>query len=314
MLRKTTRVTLFYCIFSCIIAALLLSACGGQVAVAGQGAIVTQQVKNADQVPVTPTSTLGTTTATAQATASATAAITPTPLPTPTPTPLPTVTVNWANAVTLYTVGYANVRAAPFTQGTLIRTVAASQTLTAYGTVNGEILADGGLWYRISAQNSAPEYIYNDLVTTKKPVPVSDNSGKIIKVNLTTQHLYAYNNGVLVNDSLITSGQPGLATPTGTFHIISKLHPTTFYSPWPKGSPYYYDPLPINYALGFQGTLLFLHDATWRGNDFGPGTNVPHTVNGTQMTGSHGCVEMPVAESQWLYNWAPIGTPLIIAY
>ncbi|HTI15321.1 MAG TPA: L,D-transpeptidase, partial [Dictyobacter sp.] len=146
-------------------------------------------------------------------------------------------------------------------------------------------------------------------------VPVDNGTGKVIKVNLTTQHIYAYDNGVVVHDSLVSTGQPGLLTPTGTFSIISKLSPTTFYSPWPKGSPYYYAPLHINYALGFEGTLLFLHDAYWRGNDFGPGTNVPHTAaNGSQMTGSHGCVEMPTAEAAWFYNWAAIGTPLIISY
>jgi lipoprotein-anchoring transpeptidase ErfK/SrfK len=202
----------------------------------------------------------------------------------------------------------------PSTAGTLLKTLGPSQELTAYGTVNGEILSDGGMWYRVSDANSTPEYVYNDLVTTTKPAPVDDGTGKIIKVNLTTQHAYAYDNGVLVYDNLITSGQPGLLTPTGTFQIISKLSPATFYSPWPQGSPYYYAPLHINYALGFQGTLLFLHDAYWRNGDFGPGTNVPHMVNGKEMTGSHGCVEMSTADAAWYYNWATIGTPLIISY
>lgn len=150
--------------------------------------------------------------------------------------------------------------------------------------------------------------------TTSTPVlRAGDASAKVVKVDLTAQHLYAYNNGVLIRDILITSGQPALATPTGTFQILSKLSPTTFYSPWPPGSPYYYPPLQINYALGFQGTLLFLHDAPWRGNDFGPGTNVPHTTSqGITQTGSHGCVEMSTANAAWLYNWASIGTKLVI--
>ena len=306
MLKRAIPLSLFYWILTCIMASLLLTACGSQVVEVGQGAIIEQHVQNVDQVPVTPTQTMPTKTATTGPAATAT--------PEPTPTPLPVVTVSWTSATTLYTLGNANIRTAPFTEAALVKTVAASQALTSYGTVAGEILVDGGTWYRISDANSAPEYIYNDLVSTKAPQPVQNNIGKIIKVNLTTQHIYAYDNNVLVDDSVITSGQPGLLTPTGTFQIISKLHPTTFYSPWPKGSPYYYSPLSINYALGFQGTLLFLHDATCRGNDFGPGTNVPPTVNGTQMTGSHGCIEMPVSQSQWFYNWAPIGTPLIISY
>ncbi|GCE24941.1 hypothetical protein KDA_04250 [Dictyobacter alpinus] len=216
----------------------------------------------------------------------------------------------------MYTAGQANVRNAPFTSGAIMRTVPASQLLTVYGTVDGEILGNGSLWYRVSDQNSMPQYIYSALVVESKPAPVQPTApGKMIKVNLSTQHIYAYENGSVIHDSVITSGQPNLLTPTGTFKIISKLHPTTFYSPWPKTSPYYYAPLNINYALGFQGTLLFLHDAYWRGNDFGPGTNVPHkAADGTQMTGSHGCVEMPTSEAAWFYNWADMGTPLSIAY
>ncbi|WP_161977557.1 L,D-transpeptidase family protein [Dictyobacter kobayashii] len=270
-----------------------------------QGQRMAQSVANVDMVP-SPT---------------ATPTVQNTPDPTPTPDPVKTMTISWNSAPsTIYTVGTANVRNIPFTSGYVIKTLAAAQTLTVYGTVNGEILSNGALWYRISDQNSTPEYIYSELVSTTKPVPVvttgpTATPGKIIKVNLTAQTISAYDNGTLVHQNLITSGQPNLLTPTGTFQIISKLHPATFYSPWPKGSPYYYAPLNINYALGFQGTLLFLHDATWRGTDFGPGTNVPHTAaNGSQMTGSHGCVEMSVDNSAWFYNWATIGTPLVIAY
>lgn len=242
---------------------------------------------------------------------------TSTALPLAKPTPTPVVTVNWKPGTsTVYTVGLANVRDMPFTSGEIVRIVQAAQALTVYGTVDGEIMGNGALWYRVSDQNSLPQYVYSAQVVANKAVPTpSPVTGKVIKVNLTTQHIYAYENGAVVHDNLITSGQPYLLTPTGTFQIISKLHPTTFYSPWPKVSPYYYAPLQINYALGFQGTLLFLHDAYWRSNDFGPGTNVPHTgANGTKMTGSHGCVEMPTADSAWFYNWATIGTPLIISY
>ena len=267
-----------------------------------------QKNANIDQVVSTPTPTANAIVPTATAL----------PLMTPTPTPPPVVTVNWnPGPSTMYTVSLANVRDMPFTSGTIVRTMQASQALTVYGTVDGEILGNGALWYRVSDQNSMPQYVYSALVVANKTAPVQPTTapGKVIKVNLTTQHIYAYENGTVVHDNLITSGQPYLLTPTGTFQIISKLHPTTFYSPWPKTSPYYYAPLQINYALGFQGTLLFLHDAYWRGNDFGPGTNVQHTgANGTQMTGSHGCVEMPTADSAWFYNWATIGTPLIISY
>jgi lipoprotein-anchoring transpeptidase ErfK/SrfK len=298
----------FLMLWLCIVASVLLTACGGQATQTNQGStnqgsIITQGVHNIDLVPGTPTTT-----------AKKAMPDSSIPMATATPTTPAVITVSWISPSTLYTIGYANVRSTPYTTGTLIKTISPLQELTAYGTVNGDILSDGGVWYRVSDANSTPEYVYNDLVITNKPAPVNDDAGKVIKVNLTTQHAYAYDNGVLVHDNLITSGQPGLLTPTGTFQIISKLSPAIFYSPWPLSSPYYYAPLHINYALGFQGTLLFLHDAYWRNGDFGPGTNIPHMVNGKEMTGSHGCVEMSTADAAWYYNWATNGIPLIISY
>jgi hypothetical protein len=34
-----------------------------------------------------------------------------------------------------------------------------------------------------------------------------------------------------------------------------------FTSPWPPGSPYYYDPTRINHALEFASGGFYLHDA-----------------------------------------------------
>jgi lipoprotein-anchoring transpeptidase ErfK/SrfK len=304
-MRKNLKLFCFLLLFC--LTSITMTACGnlssllsGQTPTATpMGVRVAAKAENVDHAPLAKTQTTPTVTTEPQST----------------PTPL---VIDWNTAVaTIYTLGAANIRDTPFTSGAILDTVDAGQSLTSYGTVDGEILSAGAVWYRVSAQDSAPQYIYSDLVSTTKPVQVdtSVGAGKVIKVNLTTQHIDAYDNGTIVHDNLITSGQPGLMTPTGTFQIISKLHPTVFTSPWPVGSPYYYAPLNIDYALGFQGTLLFLHDATWRGTDFGPGTQVPHTgTDGSQMTGSHGCVEMATANSEWFYNWTPIGTPLIISY
>ena len=66
--------------------------------------------------------------------------------------------------------------------------------------------------------------------------------GKFILVSLSKQWMYVYQDGQQINDGPVTTGQPSLATPTGIYHIFSKKSPDTFYSPWPKGSRYYYQP------------------------------------------------------------------------
>jgi lipoprotein-anchoring transpeptidase ErfK/SrfK len=135
---------------------------------------------------------------------------------------------------------------------------------------------------------------------------------KLIEVNITQQELYAYENGQVVFSTLIQSGRGSLPTPRGVFHVFAKLSPTTFTSPWPEGSPNWYPPTSINYALEFKAGGFFLHDATWH-SVFGPGTNGWHYDPGFGwQDGSHGCVSMPLTSAAWLYSWAPIGTPVNI--
>ena len=136
--------------------------------------------------------------------------------------------------------------------------------------------------------------------------------GKVIVVSLSHSWLYAYQNGKEVFNAAVITGRSALPTPLGTYHVFAKLHPTTFYSPWPYGSPYWYAPTFINFALEFKAGGYFLHD-TWWHTVYGPGTNNWHydPQYGWQW-GTHGCVGMPYSAAAWLYNWAPIGTTVVI--
>jgi lipoprotein-anchoring transpeptidase ErfK/SrfK len=110
----------------------------------------------------------------------------------------------------------------------------------------------------------------------------------------------------------VTTGRPELPTPTGTYSVLAKKSPTTFHSPWPKGSPYYYEPTHIEYAMLFRTGGFYIHDAPWK-LYHGYGTNVAHTdPDGVQRTGSLGCVEMPAWSATWLYDWASVGTPVVV--
>jgi lipoprotein-anchoring transpeptidase ErfK/SrfK len=136
--------------------------------------------------------------------------------------------------------------------------------------------------------------------------------GHLIVVSLSKQWLYAYLNGQQVFNTAIMSGRPALPTPVGTFHVFAKLSPTTFYSPFPPSSPYWYAPTHINYALEFLSGGYFLHDSWWH-SVYGPGTNGWHyDPQFGWQSGSHGCVAMPLSSAAWLYNWAPIGTTVQI--
>lgn len=136
--------------------------------------------------------------------------------------------------------------------------------------------------------------------------------GQLILVNLSQQWLWAYQDRHLLYDTPMTSGRPELPTPDGSFYVHFHVYNVMFISPWPYGSPYYYAPEHVNYGLYFLDDGYYIHDAPWR-QVFGPGTNYPHTdPNGTQTTGSHGCVEVPTSAGAWLAQWAQDGAAVVI--
>ncbi len=144
----------------------------------------------------------------------------------------------------------------------------------------------------------------------KPKLPFVPEPGHHIVVSLSRQALYAYNGSKLVWQSLVTTGNPALPTPTGHFTIFAKFHPFEFVSPWPPSSPYYYPPSWVSYAMEFQNQGYFIHDAPWR-THFGPGSNGPGKP-GTNYGGTHGCVNTPLKTAHFLFSWAPIGTPVDI--
>ncbi|HET9980304.1 MAG TPA: L,D-transpeptidase [Ktedonobacterales bacterium] len=171
-------------------------------------------------------------------------------------------------------------------------------------------------------------------------VPVAPSAtGRVILVSLNRQQLYAYEDGVYVFTILVETGRPELPTPTGVYSVYYKDcsdlrwqsnakptsthnaycgehngdgHQVVFRSPWPEGSPNWYAPTHINYALLFRDGGFYLHDAWWH-QKFGSGGNVPHQLpNGEWETGSHGCIGMPTTAAEKLYRWATIGTAVYI--
>jgi hypothetical protein len=65
---------------------------------------------------------------------------------------------------------------------------------------------------------------------TPAPVPKvqpDPNAERWIEINLSTQHLIAWQGDIAVLESYVSTGRPGFETPTGTFHILSKLESQT---------------------------------------------------------------------------------------
>jgi len=134
---------------------------------------------------------------------------------------------------------------------------------------------------------------------------------KRIVISLSQQRLFAYDGPTLFLNTLVTTGNKELPTPTGLFHVMFGKSPFVFHSPWPKGSKFYYADSPVTYALYFKDSGYYIHDSPWR-TAYGPGTNSVVGAPGQNYTGTHGCVNVPLNVMSQLYSWATPGTPVQI--
>jgi lipoprotein-anchoring transpeptidase ErfK/SrfK len=153
---------------------------------------------------------------------------------------------------------------------------------------------------------------FNDTLAAANAAVAKDLPAEMVVVSTENQEATMYENGKVVDSTPVTTGGPELPTFHGVFHIYDKISPFVFHSPFPVGSPYYYDPTPIEYWMPFDGQQG-LHDAPWRPN-FGPGSNFAPTDlgNGNTILGTHGCVNLPSEAAAFLWNWAPIGTTVVV--
>jgi lipoprotein-anchoring transpeptidase ErfK/SrfK len=115
-------------------------------------------------------------------------------------------------------------------------------------------------------------------------------TGKQIIVDLSDSRIYAYENGALVNNVLASTGLPATPTVKGNFTVQRK------YTSQTMSGPGYYLP-------GVQWIMYFyagyaVHGTYWH-NNFG-------------QPMSHGCVNLPNDAAYWFYQWAPVGTPVLV--
>lgn len=133
-----------------------------------------------------------------------------------------------------------------------------------------------------------------------------DGPSRLITVSVHDQRLIAYDRGQVVVDTAVTTGRPALATDIGAMRVLRKDAPWTMQSPWPKGSPEWYPDTVVAMVLWFTKNGEGLHDAGWQPEStLGPGSQYGPFA-------SHGCIHVPLAAVRSLFDWAPIGTPVVV--
>jgi lipoprotein-anchoring transpeptidase ErfK/SrfK len=138
---------------------------------------------------------------------------------------------------------------------------------------------------------------------------------QVIVVSLADQAMRIYQNGALVHSLQVTTGRPELPSLPGVWSVQDRLSPTTFTSSEPPGSPYWYPPTPIHFAIEYHLGGYFIHDSWWRA-DYGPGTQFPHVDSGGDQSfsgdGSHGCINVPLDQADWIYNHTDWNTAIVV--
>jgi LysM repeat protein len=123
---------------------------------------------------------------------------------------------------------------------------------------------------------------------------------KKVEIDVSMQHMFIWEGDVLVRHFAVSTGISDFQTRRGTFHVKSKI--------------------PVAYS-----TVYDLYMPTWLGlYDVGTYENGIHALPTKGATGrqlwagvlgspvSFGCVVMSVEDSKWLFDWAEIGTLVVI--
>jgi len=171
-------------------------------------------------------------------------------------------------------------------------------------------LPSGAYGWKTDCENEAKELtelIYQGSVENREPVYLkkaaakgsNDIGSSYVEADLTYQHLYLYQNGVLMLETDFVSGDMNVAgniTPPGVFGLTYKTTNAVL-----RGADY---ETPVNYWMPFHGNFG-MHDATWR-SEFG---GTIYLTNG-----SHGCINLPLDKAAAIYHYVSTGFPVICYY
>jgi lipoprotein-anchoring transpeptidase ErfK/SrfK len=111
-----------------------------------------------------------------------------------------------------------------------------------------------------------------------------------IQVDLTKQRVIAWDGNRWVDAMIVSTGKAATPTPTGIYEIYVKHREARM-----QGDDY--DIPDVPHVMYFTGGYGF-HGAYW------------HNSFGTPV--SHGCVNLALDKAKWLYNFAAVGTTVVV--
>ena len=126
-----------------------------------------------------------------------------------------------------------------------------------------------------------------------------------VEVDMGLQHIYMYENGTLIAEAPIVTGNvaKGWTTPEGLYTLYYKERDRVLRGPKRADGTYSYES-PVSYWMPFNGGIG-LHDASWRGK-FGGEIY--------KNNASHGCINIPPKTAAVIYEHVYKGIPILCFY
>jgi lipoprotein-anchoring transpeptidase ErfK/SrfK len=122
-------------------------------------------------------------------------------------------------------------------------------------------------------------------------------SGKYIDIDIGSQVMTIFENGRLLDAYLVSSGLRGMDTPKGNYKIENKAK-----RPWSKKYELY---MPNWMAITSDGKFGIHELPEWP-------SGYKEGANHLGIPVSHGCVRLGVGPAKRVFDWADIGTPVIV--
>jgi lipoprotein-anchoring transpeptidase ErfK/SrfK len=122
------------------------------------------------------------------------------------------------------------------------------------------------------------------------PARLTPTTGKWIDLDIGDQRITAYQGTSPLKSALVSTGVAWTPTPIGRYAIYTKIQSQAM-----SGPGYYLPGVP--WVMYFTGAYA-IHGTYW------------HHNFGRPM--SHGCVNLTIDDAKWFYDWAEIGTPVIL--
>ncbi|MBF2028783.1 MAG: L,D-transpeptidase [Oscillatoriales cyanobacterium C42_A2020_001] len=151
-----------------------------------------------------------------------------------------------------------------------------------------------GVWvetsYYVKTGRSQPIFIAQGKTITASIANYKLSRQRWIQIDLSKQRLYAWDGDRPVYAILVSTGKASTPTPTGVFAIQTRHR-------YARMQGYDYDVPDVPYTMYYHRGYA-IHGAYW------------HHRFGTPV--SHGCTNVAVNHARWLFNWARVGTPVVV--